>query len=184
MLRVWFIGMLAWLLAVVPAMGGQIAILEGTVPMIGIDGSIAAGDERIFQAMAQQVPAALVVLSGPGGSLGAAMAIGQEIRSRGWKTLVPARARCASACAVIWLAGTTRFLGPDARIGFHAISASHGGGAAAETHAFDGDLVDYLTRLGYALDVTATIVNTPSVLVRWLDLLELNANGIASRGYP
>lgn len=52
--------------------------------------------------------------------------------------------------------------------------------ASAETHSFDPELVRYLTGLGYAADVTATIVNTPSVLVHWRDGFELNANGIAA----
>lgn len=50
-------------------------------------------------------PGATVVLSGPGGGVSAALAIGGEIRDRRLATLVPAGADCASACSLIWLAG-------------------------------------------------------------------------------
>ncbi len=182
-------GRLVWLAAQIamiamPATAGQITVHQDANPVIAIEGRIMPGDERIFHDAAEALPAALVMLSGPGGSLPPALAIGREIRARGWQTLVPAGAFCASACAVIWLAGTTRLLASDARIGFHAVATVHGGEPAVETHAFDPVLVNYLTALGYAFDVTATIVNTPSVLIRWLDRLELNANGIATERYP
>ena len=97
---------------------------------------------------------------------------------------MPAGNSCASACALIWLAGTTRLLGADAHIGFHALSAPRGGRAYTETHEFDPVLMHYLLELGYAGDATATIVNTPSRGLRWLDRIELNSNGFGAESYP
>jgi hypothetical protein len=152
--------------------------------MVTIAGRIDRGDEVAFDHIVANVTNALVVLTGPGGNVAAALAIGQQVRARGWQTLVPAGSSCASACALIWLAGTQRMLGVNARIGFHAISVKNNEGSAVETHEIDPALVDYLMGLGYAFDVTATIVNTPSRMVRWRDGLELNANGIATESYP
>lgn len=173
----------AWLVAA-PAQAGRIALQDGRSCAISVAGRIEDGDALAFDALATSCPNALVVLSGPGGKVVPALAIGRDIRARGLRTLVPAGAACASACSLIWLAGTQRLLATDARIGFHALSALRPGAPPAETHAFDAELVRYLTELGYAFDVTATIVNTPSVLVRWRDAIELNANGIATQATP
>lgn len=175
---------LACLLAASAASAGQVAAIDGKVPAISIGGRIEPGDEKTFHGLVGATPNALIVLAGPGGNVAAALTIGYEIRARGLKTFVPARSFCASSCALIWLAGTTRLLGMDAHIGFHALSAPHGGRAYAETHEFDPVLMHYLLQLGYAGDATATIVNTPSLGLRWLDRIELNSNGFGAESYP
>jgi hypothetical protein len=149
-----------------------------------LGGVIVPGDETAFHALALANPGALVVLSGPGGNVAAALAIGAEIHARGMATLVPAGAYCASACSLIWLAGHQRLLGAGARIGFHATSIPQGDGRRVETHAYDDVLRRYLDTLGLAADATATIVNTQAALVRWLDPIELRANGITADAYP
>ena len=172
------------------ARAGQIGVHCAAACVISVGGRIEDGDDRTFHDLAAArnltgaQPGALVALSGPGGKVAPALAIGREIRALGLRTLVPAGASCASACALIWLGGTQRSLGTDARIGFHALSAARAGAAPTETHEFDAGLVRYLTELGYAHDVTATIVNTPAILVHWRDAIELNANGIATQNDP
>jgi hypothetical protein len=74
-------------------------------------------------------------------------------------------------------------LGRDAQIGFHAMSMLQDG-KLQETHAGDEYLRRWLTDLGYALDATATIVNTHAMSVRWFDAIELRANGIPTENYP
>jgi hypothetical protein len=150
---------------------------------IKLSGVIMLGDDASFHALAEKMPNAVVITTGPGGSVFAAINIGSEIRNRGWTTLVPPDTYCASACSMIWLAGTRRLLADSGRIGFHAMSI-HRDGMVVETHAPDIDLRRWLNALGYTEDTTATIVNTPSSLVRWLDRLELQANGIAVEPYP
>lgn len=172
------------LMAAMPAYAGQIAVLEGKVPAIGIGGKIEAGDEITFHELANLKPNALVVLTSPGGLVEPALTIGLEIRARGLQTLVPAGTSCASACSLIWLAGTKRMLGARAQVGFHAVSISRDGKVRVETHAFDPKLMHYLLALGYTGDATATIVNTPSAGIRWLDRIELNSNGFAAESYP
>lgn len=158
-------------------------IPDTKTPGILLSGVIRPGDQATFHALAETMPDAIVVTTGPGGSVGAALAIGTEIRERGWATLVPPGASCASACSLIWLAGARRMLADDGRIGFHAMSISRDG-YVHETHQADIDLHRWLTGLGYSEDTTATIVNTPSALVRWLDRIELQANGIETDPYP
>ena len=64
----------------------------------------------------------LVVIDGPGGVLGEAILIGEEIRRRHLDTLVAAHHSCASACAVVFLSGHTRYLGAGATVGLHSAS--------------------------------------------------------------
>lgn len=96
---------------------------------------------------------------------------------------MPASTDCASACSLIWLAGQRRLLGRGARIGFHVISV-RSGDTRTETHEFDPLLRRYLNQFGLAADMTATIVNTNATGVRWMDPIELRANGIATEAYP
>jgi len=148
---------------------------------IVLSGLIEAGDAAAFHTLAETLPGAVVITTGPGGSIMPAMAIGSEIRARGWSTLVPAGSKCASACTWIWLAGSTRMLGADAQIGFHAISVFLRG---PETHDYDVVLRRWLTGLGYTLDTTATMMNTPAASIRWFDIIELRANGIPTEFFP
>jgi hypothetical protein len=156
---------------------------SGGGPAIVLSGLIVAGDETRFHALTQTVGQATVITSGPGGSVGSAIAIGTEIRTRGWSTLVPNNAQCASACSMIWLAGQSRRLAAGAQIGFHAMSRMQNG-ERAEDHELDFVLRQWLSDLGYALDTTATIVNTPAASIHWYDAGELRANGIATELYP
>jgi hypothetical protein len=157
---------------------------DGGGPGILLSGEIALGDETAFHKLAETLPKAIVLTTGPGGHVYPALNIGSEIRARGWSTLVPAGASCASACSMIWLAGQTRMLGAGGQIGFHAISMMKRDGQRAETHDLDVYFRTWLTNLGYAFDATATIVNTQATSVRWYNIIELRANGISTEPYP
>jgi hypothetical protein len=156
---------------------------SGGGPAIMLSGIIVAGDETKFHALAQAIGQATVITTGPGGSVIPALEIGTEIRTRGWSTLVPENARCASACSMIWLAGQTRRLAAGAQIGFHAMAQIQNG-QHAENHELDFVLRRWLSDLGYAMDTTATIVNTPALSIHWYDAGELRANGIPTELYP
>ena len=60
----------------------------------------------------------VVWLHSRGGSIGA-LGIGDLIHDYGLQTYVPAGAECDSLCAYLWLAGSKRFVGYGAHIGFH-----------------------------------------------------------------
>jgi hypothetical protein len=169
-----------------PACAAQfktVALPDGGGTAILMTGLIENGDDLAFHNLANTLASAVVITTGPGGRVGAALNIGNETRARGWTTLVPAGESCASACSMIWLAGVRRMLGHDAQIGFHAMSMVQDG-RLQETHTGDEVLRRWLTDLGYALDATATIVNTRAVSVRWFDAIELRANGIPTDDYP
>lgn len=177
---------LAALLLATPSLAAQIDVLTLQNPprrWLRISQAILPGDELTFRNLIASAPGATVILSGPGGSVAAALAIGREIQERRLPTLVMPDTSCASACSLIWLAGQRRQLGRGARIGFHALSV-RSGGVRTQTHEFDPVLRRYLNELGLAADMTATIVNTSATGMRWMDSIELRANGVTTEAYP
>ena len=65
-----------------------------------------------------------LLLESPGGSLDDGIELGRAVRLKRLRTLT--RDTCASACALIFLGGTERWLvGPKARIGFHQAARTH-----------------------------------------------------------
>jgi len=64
-----------------------------------ITGVIGPGAYRQFRSAIRRSNPKLIILDGPGGILGEALMIGQEVRRRGLSTLVAANGQCASACA-------------------------------------------------------------------------------------
>jgi hypothetical protein len=105
-----------------------------------LEGPLAEDDEDRFATKTASLPSAFVAFSSDGGSLAAGLRIGEAIRREGFSAIVLDGRRCASACAFACLGGIERFLGTDARIGFHA----------ASNPASDGErgVLPYLTKIG------------------------------------
>jgi hypothetical protein len=68
---------------------------------------------------------------------------------------------CASACALAWLAGVKRFMGPKARVGFHA---AFNKSSRQETGMGNALVGAYLTKLG--LPLKAVIYITKAALIQ------------------
>jgi hypothetical protein len=84
-------------------------------------GSLEIEDVLTFKTkVAPLKDAARVSLISTGGRINTDIQIGHVIRQRGWHTVVPPGATCTSACAIAWLAGTTRSMWPTSKVGFHA----------------------------------------------------------------
>jgi hypothetical protein len=98
------------------------------VTTIYVSGTIERGDDQRFRTALRGVLPLLgiVIVESPGGNLQAGLEIGREISVRAYSTVVKAGAICASACALVWLAGDRRFMAPGARIGFHAAYTEEG----------------------------------------------------------
>src|SRR5688572_8104103 len=112
----------AALLSAPVAQGASIEVRKVArgVPIVLLRGTMTGSDIDAFRTKTTGMQDALVVLQSDGGSLIAGIEIGKIIRLKNYFTVVPAKSRCASACAVAWLGGTRRFLEGDAKIGFHA----------------------------------------------------------------
>ena len=77
--------------------------------------------------MTSVTEAAVVIFNSDGGNVLAGILIGEEIFKKKLATQVRNGERCASACAIAWLGGTKRFMGSEARVGFHAAYNSETG---------------------------------------------------------
>ncbi len=138
---------LASLLAATPARAATFVINAGEPPVVVVSGEIVPGDGERFADRVQSLDRAIVALASPGGSVLSGLRMGQLIHDRGFSTLVPDRAVCASACGLVWLAGKRRFMEPEARIGFHAAYIVRRG-RAQESGAGNALIGAYLSRLG------------------------------------
>ena len=101
--------------------------LAGGVEGIYVTGEIQLGDDAVFRRIADRFPDAVVFLESPGGTVIPALEIGRLVRERGYRTAVLAGGTCASSCALIWLAGTPRYLESGGQVGFHASSTEEDG---------------------------------------------------------
>jgi GNAT superfamily N-acetyltransferase len=90
---------------------GQTMLLDGSLSM-----NAATEVRRTLDA---HPDVQIIVMEGPGGRMGPAYEIFQLIRQRRLSTRV--ERECDSACAVMFLGGVQRSLGPYGRIGFHQV---------------------------------------------------------------
>jgi hypothetical protein len=128
--------LLATVLCLGSASAATIKVTQGTgTGMIFVEGDIAASDAATFSAAADRFKSATVVLESNGGNLVSGVTMGAEVRRRGFSTLVPNGATCASVCASIWLGGETRSMGPASRVGFHSAYLMVGGKPEANEKA-------------------------------------------------
>ncbi|PVE24310.1 hypothetical protein DC522_11620 [Microvirga sp. KLBC 81] len=88
--------------------------------IVSIEGELKFRDEEVFTERVLRLKEAVVVFDSIGGNLNAGIEIGKAIRLKGFSTLVLDDTICASACALAWLGGKTRWAAPRAKIAFHA----------------------------------------------------------------
>jgi hypothetical protein len=115
--------------------------------LITVTGQIVAGDAQRFSAIARKYPGATVRLTSPGGELEPALAIGKQIAAKRYATSVAPSSLCASACALIWLAGTPRIMSADSLIVFHASYRLETDGRRVLSERGIGRVRQYLARL-------------------------------------
>ena len=174
------IAVLAVMAAIAPGKAAVIvpAVFADGRPAISISGPIETGDTARFDAAMRATPRPVaVVLSSPGGGAGTAIEIGDRIRAARMAVLVPPGSDCASACALIWLAGSPRLMASTARVGFHV--------PQFDTKAEDTTSLTlsaligaYETRLGYSDRVVVYTMSKPPQAIQWLTWSDADALGI------
>ena len=107
-------------------------------------------DERMLKHFRSQLQARsrarFVLLNSPGGLVSTADKLRDLIVDRGLSTYVGKQ--CASACALVFLAGYERVLRPGARIGFHQYRVVGGRGTERDARWAEIDDQDYMRRRG------------------------------------
>jgi hypothetical protein len=145
---------------------------EATVLLVS--GVIGPGSYDEFRTAISRNTPKIIVIEGPGGVLGEALLIGEEIRRRRLDTLVAAHHRCASACAVVFLSGHTRYLGAGASVGLHSASFADGRTDPEATQV----MAAYLSKLGVPSSTLVRMAHTAPSDIRWLTKAEQQAIGI------
>jgi hypothetical protein len=143
--------------------------------VVVVQGTLEAADGERFFAKIAPLAMAMVRFQSNGGSLVAGIQIGEMIRLKDFHTLVPAGARCASACALAWLGGTHRFMGPGARIGLHAASDPKSGQVTGVGNALLGA---YLNRVGLPYSAVVYVAQARPDSVAWLSFADAKRLGI------
>jgi hypothetical protein len=166
------------LLATAQALGATIALVPQTPDrpnVITIEGLLDSVDGEEFAAKAASAGSAIIALSSDGGSLMTGLRIGEAIRRKGFSTFVPDGRRCASACALAWLAGVERFIGADASISFHA---AHDTASGTQTGVGNAMVGAYLTKIGLPYEALVYITQAASNETTWLNMSDVAQRGI------
>jgi hypothetical protein len=115
---------------------------------IYINGKIEPGDNGKWKALLETIttPHAIVALNSPGGSPPDGLLIGYDILNREYDTY-HSEGICASACALIWLAGKTRYMSSGAKLGFHQSREEDLRGKQRRSRGGNDGMFDYYARL-------------------------------------
>jgi hypothetical protein len=111
--------------------------LDNGKRLVIVAGTIKHGDADRFGEVTKDLgDSVLIGLESPGGNVVDGIDIGEMIHHRGYETVVVRD--CASVCAVIWLAGATRWAATTAHIGFHAAYNAYTGEESGRANAWVG----------------------------------------------
>jgi hypothetical protein len=143
--------------------------------LVTITGHFDLGDSASFRIKTASLSKAVVALASDGGNLDAGTQIGEAIRLKGFLTLVPDGARCASACALAWLGGTRRLMGKSAQVGFHSAADVSTGGLSGSGDALIGA---YLNKIGLSENAIVYMTQKTPNEIQWLTLSDAVKIGV------
>ena len=145
--------------------------------VIMVIGDVEAGDEEKFRELTLKFPKAVIALDSPGGAVRPALEIGRMISLRSNPTVVLEKSVCASACALMWLAGSPRFLEPGGRLGFHA-SYRDVDGRRIESGVANALVGHYLSQLNLSQRAVIFATSASPNEITWLTAQNQGASGI------
>ncbi len=145
------------------------------VHVIEITGTIEPGDGQKFANIALTAGDAIVVLSSDGGTLSDSLDIGRAIRIKKFATYIPDHSSCVSGCALIWLAGTSRYMSSSAKVGFHAAYSRTSGEITSSGNAVVGS---YLNSLGLTDNAIYFLTAAAPTGMLWLTPAQAEKLGI------
>jgi hypothetical protein len=137
-------------------------------------------DSQTFRTKTASLSKAIIVFSSDGGNLDAGIKIGEAARLKGFVTMVPAGARCASACALAWLGGTRRLMGTGAHIGFHSAADVSTGALSGTGDALIGA---YLNKIGLPERAILYITEKAPSDIQWLTISDAAQIGLDVQAY-
>lgn len=158
----------------------DISVVDSAGPgkpyFVFVIGEIKPDDATRFASLIARLPSAIVGLASPGGNILASVQIGEIIREKRFTTIVPDKMTCASACALIWLAGARRYVWNTAKIGFHGASDPNFQ-VSGPGNALVGA---YLNKLGLTYDAVVYMTAASPTDMQWLHSNDAKRLGIAA----
>jgi len=134
-----------------------------------VEGPLLRKDGDQFATKTASLGSAIVSFNSDSGSSVGGVRIGEVISRKRFSTVVPDGRRCASACALAWLAGVERFIGANAGIRFH------GDGEAGTGNAIVGA---YLTKMGLPSEAIYYITHSAPDHLQWLNISDAAEHGV------
>ena len=181
------IGLACWVLSSVGAANAaeishqELGYVDG-VEAIFIDGDISSSDTQKFREISIKYKKAVVFLSSNGGELMPALEIGKIIKIAGYMTIVADNTVCASSCALIWTAGSTRGKSTKGRVGFHA-SYRDNNGKLEESGVANALIGNYLTLLNFSERAIIFATTSAPDKISWLTPQNMASSAIDFEAY-
>lgn len=161
------------------ALAADIRVVPTGTPLelIVFSGEIVQGDAGRFLDLIRSVSVGAVLFESPGGNLLEGLRIGRTIREANFSTGVAPEVACASACALAWLGGTTRYMAPSALVGFHAAYIVEDG-RVSESGVGNALVGAYLNELGFGFDAVVFVASAAPNEMNWLNAAKARQSGI------
>lgn len=147
-----------------------------------VRGELTVTDGLRFTQKTDNIQEAVVRFESPGGMMIAGLGIGRTIRRKGFVTVVPSAAQCASACALAWLGGSQRYMAKNARIGFHAAYFMRYG-RPRRSDAAEAAVVDYLEQLQLPPRAISYMTSSPPQGLNMLTMARARDLGVDVNSY-
>lgn len=163
------VGTNAAIIKTYPKNGGVIVTIEGT---------FVQSDINKFEEAVAPYSKGAVIFASDGGNAWTGEQIGEMIRTKGFSTAVLDGNVCASACALSWLGGVKRYMGTEAKIGFHAVYEKNADGELSEVGSGNALVGAYMSRLGLSDEAIAYITSAPPQGITWLTAQAAEQEGI------
>jgi hypothetical protein len=150
------------------------------VAAVRMTGEIQPGDAKAFKQFMREldnrgIKIRTLSLNSPGGDLYTSLAIGEEVRSRGLRTVVGERAWCMSGCVTVFAFGVERVVYPDARLGVHSARGRKTDREDDGTMAATVHFARRMKELGTPYSVIGKILATPGENIAILDEKDIKA---------
>lgn len=137
-------------------------------------GSFAALDE----ALKRKPKLTLVQVEGPGGYAYEGMQMARLIQSQNLDTVT--MENCASACTLLLVAGADRYLGPEAKVGFHRSGTDYFNPSKSWTRT-DFELADFYRSRDTSDDFVKQALDTPFNRMWYPESAQMYAAGYATK---
>lgn len=99
-----------------------------------------------------------VQLASRGGALNTAIDLGRRIRRDRLETVIEEGEVCFSACTIMWLSGSQKWIHRNGAVGFHEPIPATLDGSIAEARAM---VTEYVTSLGYSREFSDHMMSVP-----------------------